>query len=1160
MVGRGVVQRSLMHEGVRITITLTDARHVPDFTHNLISISTLDNLGCTVICGGGKATFLDPDGKSFMSGPMVGKMYRIALLPHVASALSVRSRSLFKPATLEEWHRRFAHVSPETIRNMARTGVVHGLVILPSHPNCGKCEDCIMGKQSRRPFDSIVTRETEILGCVHVDLWGPASVQSTGGKLYMMLFVDGKGAHRAGYFLSHKDMHTTFDALEHFTANAERQTGKLLKKIRTDFGPEFVNSLWEEFCAKKGIIHTLTTPYSSAANGMVERCNRTVINLVRTCLHDSGLGPSFWAEAVGYALYVLEFVPTSRNPGTTPHESWTNEKPDVSHLRPFGCTVYAKIPDAINDGKLAPRSLKCILLGFYGFGAYRVMDQDSGKNFRSRDVVFEEGVGHRTVEAQVEAASFADLFPDIVDDDVVDPSLVSAVDDVNEEVLADIGGEDADGAALDEEGEDVDSDSDVFVDAPESLAIPEEDAVHGLVRSRDAVAPSEPVTVAPPTPAMGTSVATNSEPRRSHRLAAIDNPPVDESLAEPEGPRRSSRLAVLDPTSYAFSADITSFDDPSWVPKSVSEALVRPEVWKDAMDKEYAMMLKKGVWRLVERPPGAKTMKCGWVFANKFDGTGILTSRKARIVAKGFTQIPGLHFFESFAGVVRFESLRMMLAMAVSCGMFIWHADYVSAYLNAPNQVPILMEQPEGYKITSLEGCVASPEKVSVPTPSGLVYELIAHVPAGGELTKLGDMLLNPSNVVPKPADEQDATNECVDLVAVLDKSLYGTVDGARNWAKALDESMTDLDYYRSRADQSVRSRVVGNEHTVTCTYSDDITGISSTREGGALAVEELGRKYELKDLGEATHVVGLTLERNWDTGILQVHIRPFLERMLARFRMTTCSPKYTPLPPGLVLSKTQCPKTKSETEEMDAKPYREALGCLSYATYLARPDIKFAVTLLSRFANNPGIAHWKALLHCMAYVKATLHFKLTYGGTGFESFMPIAYTDSDFASDPDTRRSVTGMVFMQAGGPTAWGATYQRTVAGSTSEAEYMAMTAGAQQLEWMFSGLSEVGLPQPRPALLRADNTSAIFLANNEKHNAAVKHIDVREHYIRERIAMGDINVQYVPSAENIADIFTKPLGRVQHWKLCEMMRLTGPGSAPPSQGSVEGGLEAQ
>ncbi|KAF5326854.1 hypothetical protein D9619_005140 [Psilocybe cf. subviscida] len=168
----------------------------------------------------------------------------------------------------------------------------------------------------------------------------------------------------------------------------------------------------------------------------------------------------------------------------------------------------------------------------------------------------------------------------------------------------------------------------------------------------------------------------------------------------------------------------------------------------------------------------------------------------------------------------------------------------------------------------------------------------------GGDVRNWTDALLNPSltpippSLDPHPSSSPDADTEPTapdekSLVVVLDRALYSTVDGARNWSIALSTEMKELGYYESRADQSVCTRLRDGEHTITATYSDDVTGATTTREGYEIAMRELGRKFKVKDMGELKFVIGMGVDRDWEKGIAKVHIRPFLERTLARFRIT---------------------------------------------------------------------------------------------------------------------------------------------------------------------------------------------------------------------------------------------------------------------------------
>ncbi|KAF7762373.1 hypothetical protein Agabi119p4_8966 [Agaricus bisporus var. burnettii] len=294
------------------------------------------------------------------------------------------------------------------------------------------------------------------------------------------------------------------------------------------------------------------------------------------------------------------------------------------------------------------------------------------------------------------------------------------------------------------------------------------------------------------------------------------------------------------------------------------------------------------------------------------------------------------------------------------------------------------------------------------------------------------------------------------DYVWLLLKTLYGTMQGAHDWAKTLECTYQGHGYYTSKADPQVRSRVVDDEVTITSTWTDDILGASSTENGESLAKLELGRSYELKDLGQANFILGMKIERDEATGDITLSQRAYCERILERFHMQDVNPRSTPLKPHIVLSTDDMPQTEQEKLEMKNVPYREALGSLMWLQVATRPDLSFAVNLLSRFANNPGRKHWDALKHTLAYLKGTVHYGITYSRNS--DIRPYGYVDANYAGDIDGSRSTEGYVFFMAGGPVSWSSKRQDTVALSTVEAEYMAFTRAIQQALWMSKFMDEI------------------------------------------------------------------------------------------------------
>lgn len=279
IVGIGSVTKILPVEGRLVSMTFTNVLHTPDLSANLISVSRLDSMGCTTTFGGGKFVVRDKNGKSCLEGQMVNRMYMV----NEGGSAAMAARSHEKPTTLETWHRRFGHAGITGIKRLETKSLVDGLKITDTTLH-GMCEDCIYGKHTRRPFDEIVTHETEVLERVHIDLWGPARVTSRGGKRYMMGITDGHSKYPTAYFLENKRAETSLAAFRAYHLMAERQTGKKLRIVRVDGGGEFDNGLWQNYFEEHGLIIEFTAPYSSSQNGVAEREFRTVADGTRVTM------------------------------------------------------------------------------------------------------------------------------------------------------------------------------------------------------------------------------------------------------------------------------------------------------------------------------------------------------------------------------------------------------------------------------------------------------------------------------------------------------------------------------------------------------------------------------------------------------------------------------------------------------------------------------------------------------------------------------------------------------------------------------------------------------------------------------------------------------------------------------------------------------------
>ena len=254
---------------------------------------------------------------------------------------------------------------------------------------------------------------------------------------------------------------------------------------------------------------------------------------------------------------------------------------------------------------------------------------------------------------------------------------------------------------------------------------------------------------------------------------------------------------------------------------------------------------------------------------------------------------------------------------------------------------------------------------------------------------------------------------------------------------------------------------------------------------------------------------------------------------------MSECNPALTPMEEGIKLSVAMSPRTPEEKLGMRAIPYRELVGKLLYLAIATRPDISFAVGVLCRFVENPGQDHWEAGKRILRYLKGTIDMSLVYSRSTSPDLF-TTYSDADLTGNPDNGRSTGGFAICIGGGAVQWGSRLQPHVSLSSTESEYTTVSKVGCEVIWMRYLLGEFGYDMTRPSPILVDNASAIQVARHPEHQSTMKHVHRAYHWIRDHVEQGNISVTHVPGVDNLADIFTKPLGRVKFSKFREMLGL--------------------
>ncbi|SDA02671.1 BZ3500_MvSof-1268-A1-R1_Chr7-2g09554 [Microbotryum saponariae] len=506
-------------------------------------------------------------------------------------------------------------------------------------------------------------------------------------------------------------------------------------------------------------------------------------------------------------------------------------------------------------------------------------------------------------------------------------------------------------------------------------------------------------------------------------------------------------------------------------PQTWREAMSSDEhnIWAEAAAAEFTAMRDDfKVFTIEPRssvPPGATIVTSKFVWKTKRNASGEVTGRKARLVAQGNRQRDGIDFSETFAPVARFSSIRCLLALAAANGYHVHQADIDKAYLHGELDHDIWMTTPRGFDFPS-------------------------------------------------------------DKVLRLRRSIYGLKQAGRIWNRHIDTSLRNLGYKATGTDHCIYSRIDDQQrpHYIAL-YVDDLL-ISSSSPPTLPVIERvisgLEQRYGVKRLGPAEYILGIQIRR-LDDGSIALSQERYIMDVLARFHFDTTTRGTTvPMTPGLSL--TAIP---GQGTERIRSWYLQAIGSLLYISLGTRPDIAFAVSYLSRFANNPGRRHWIAVKHVLRYLRATYRDELLYARGPAKVTGVVGYSDANWGACVDTSISTMGYVFYLAGAAVSWSSKRQTRVADSTTDAEYLALSHAGKEAIYLNQLLSELHVCPIAAAHIFTDNEAAAAVAHDPVRTSGTRHIRLREHFVRDMVNRGDISLSHVGTADMVADVFTKALG---------------------------------
>lgn len=743
---------------------------------NLLSVSAIVDRNCSVTFMKDRV-LIQRDGRTLLQG---GRLQNGLFNVNLHSTDEVNQTYLAeinKPG----WHEKLGHLGLENVRKLSR--MCDGMQLSAKEISAKKfeCDTCVIAKQVRSPFGNERTRALRVFERVHTDICGPIDPPTWDNFSYFAVFVDDYSGFVQVKLLSHKS--DLFEALVDYVTEIEVNKIVRLSTIRCDNGGEFISNALKAWCKKRGIILDYNPPYSPQLGGRAERMNRILIEKVRAMLIAAKAPRELWGEAVYTAAFLANRSPRANLP-VTPYELWCEKRPNLRYLQVFGSPAYAKILSYRK--KLEDRSRKLMFVG-YASNAYRLWDADYRCIKVSRDVT----VFSLEKELKPVDSNFFDFRDLLIRDPIeeIDEDGSSTTQQSDEQTAEQVSHQED--SQLDASLESADT---TFTQGSGSEWTPSTDD-----ELNDTVIESA-------------GDAGNRYPERGRQ------PP--QRFPEPE---------------LLFTADLVSGLEPLTVSEALANSNPEKGEWLTAMAEEFESIEANGTWILVELPKGKKAVKCKWVFKRKRDATGNIERYKCRLVAKGYSQIEGVDYQETFSPVIRHATFRFLIAIAAKMNLNIHHMDVICAFLNGDLEEEIYLEQPE--------------------------------------------------NFVKKGQEK---------YVYLLKKALYGLKQASQAWNKNVSNFLLSLGFEQSKLEHCVYFKISNNVILILALYVDDFFLLFNCTDSANKLKKELMLKYKMKDLGLISKALGINFK--FEGQAIKLSQEQYIKKLLSDFGMTDCKTVNTPL------------------------------------------------------------------------------------------------------------------------------------------------------------------------------------------------------------------------------------------------------------------------
>lgn len=1124
--GKGSIDVSAIVDGEVLELTLQDVEYVPKISDNLISTGMLDHKGFEVLTARGEIRIIKNE-CTYIQGSrdQSSNMYSLDMFISGKVCVARAERSV------EEWHQALGHPDINEIKNMAAKKCADQFKIVDRQPKTEKCGPCQCGKAHHVSHPcSRRERATEPLYRVHTDLVGPMEPMSVGGSRYFMLIRDEYSSYMFCYFIANKSQ--VLGCIKRFITEATALAQKSVKYIRSDNGSEFKNSSMSMLLESENVIQEFSAPWTPQQNGEAERANRTVLETAKTILSESGLPLELWGEAVLCAVYLRNRITNSRNHEQTPFQMFHSKVPSYAHLVPFGKEMHL-LDSARGLSKFGSKTVEVYMIG-YGdrLNTYRVWDPARNKVVISADVVIAK---HQEVTRERNICDrptvIFNIFPHVDSTSRGNGNHGDGQDSASREgqrVLA----PNSDGGTTQVSGgtQPANGSCSAIQNAGRSET--------NSVAIRSVPAPSESVQVRAQPSQRRVAAGTRQVPSRGARTQVQQRGTVTGANSQSTHTRRQPTVpqgvtTVMMPTRQVIlsgcAAPIVNRQptsraqtEPSNIPALASstselrqdtvalasgeqvQAKLATSRHEAGQGSKFAHIASADNCEALEPQSYKEALQCPdykeWLEAIHVELTAHEKNGTWQVVPRqeGMREISGKWLFkikrDASGGIERYKARFVARGFSQRAGV-----DYFDVY--APvvhsDSLRLLFALCAQFKLKFKQFDVATAflsgeveEELYVQPPEGL------KIPEG---------------------------HTCR-----LVKSLYGLKQAPKCFNNKFTEMVLKFGLHRTYSDPSVFVTRQG-PLIMLALYVDDGIIFAIKEETIDELIDYLTEHFEIKTV-HSSYYLGIEIEQLED-GSIFLHQNGYAHRVLEKFGFKEGRGAQAPIEVGHDLNK---PATL-EMEVYDC-PYAELLGSLNYLATRTRPDLCYALSVLSKYTDCPRELHWKALKRVLRYVRATTSYGLYYQATDAPRL--LCYTDSDYAGDQSNSKSTSGMVLFINTGPICFRSQQQPTVAISTTEAEYISASMAIRELLWVKQFLKEIRLKVDHHAMLLCDNQSAIHLVRNSSLHQKTKHIQIKWHFIREKFAEGLFEIEYVQSELQKADILTKALSVPAHISMRKLL----------------------